>query len=355
MEQGNCIGNERKGKHMTREERVVIERMQRAGYPARCIATTLGRHRRTIEREIVRGRVMHQDSEWREKIVYSSDRGQDVHDLNATAKGPQLKLGRNRQLVEFVRIRILEHKEAPAVVAFRMREANMVGAVCAKTLYGYIDQGLIEGVGNESLWEKRKRRNWQKRTLRRSPKLPTKRRSIEQRPSEVEQREAFGHWEMDLVVGPAGSKAALLTMVERKTRNLIIHKLPDQTHGSVQRALNSIERDCGASVFRRQFKSITADNGREFLNVDGLQQSVLSTRLRTSIFYTHAYCAWERGANENINRIIRRFVSKRRNIHTLSRATIRTIEDWINAYPRKILNFKSAQQCFNEELQNMAA
>lgn len=355
MEQRDCIGAGRKGKHLTKAERVVIERMVRAGYPARAIAATLERHRRTIEREIARGRVINRDSEWRTEIVYSSDRGQDIHDLNATAKGPQLKLGRNRQLVAFIRTRIIKHKEAPAVVAFRMSETNMEGAVCAKTLYSYIDQGLIEGVSNESLWEKRKRRNWQKRTLRRSPKLPTKRRSIEQRPDDVEKRETFGHWEMDLVVGPTGSKGALLTMVERKTRHLIIRKLPDQTHAAVRRALNRIERDCGASAFRRQFKSITTDNGREFLNVDGLQRSVLSTRQRTSVFYTHPYSSWERGANENINRIIRRFVSKRRKIRTFTRSTIQTIQEWINSYPRKILDFKSAQQCFNEELKRMAA
>ena len=92
-------------------------------------------------------------------MVYSSDRAQDVHDLNATAKGPNLKLGSNHELVEFVRDRVLEYKESPDVVAFRMREANMQGAVCTKTLYNYIDEGLIAGVSNETLWEKRQRHN----------------------------------------------------------------------------------------------------------------------------------------------------------------------------------------------------
>jgi IS30 family transposase len=329
--------------------------MSRAGYPARDIATTLDRHRRTIEREIIRGGVEHKDSEWRVKRVYSSDRGQDVHDLNATAKGSQLKLGSNLDLVEFVRSRIIDQREAPAVVAFRMREANLTGAICTKTIYNYIDQGLIEGVTNESLWEKRKRHKRQRHTLRRSRKAPTRRQSIEKRPEQVKQREEFGHWEIDLVVGPSRSKAALMTLVERKTRNLIIRKLPDKTHAAVRRAINALERNSGAAGFREQFKSITADNGSEFLDVDGLQTSVLSSHLRTSVFYAHPYSSWERGTNENTNRIIRRFIAKGRNIETLNNNTLRTIEAWINNYPRQILNFHSPQQCFTKETQRIAA
>jgi IS30 family transposase len=74
------------------------------------------------------------DSDLRSNVVYSSDRGQDVHDENATARGPQLKLGRNHQLVEYVRLRIIEHKESPDVVSNRMRELNMSDAVCTTTL-----------------------------------------------------------------------------------------------------------------------------------------------------------------------------------------------------------------------------
>ena len=97
----------RKGKHLTREERIVVERMSRGGRPPRDIAAALGRHRRTIERELVRGQVEHLDSELRVHLVYSSDRGQDVHEWNASAKGPGLKLANNYNLAEFIRCRIV--------------------------------------------------------------------------------------------------------------------------------------------------------------------------------------------------------------------------------------------------------
>ena len=91
MEQSKSIGQERKGTHLTKSERVVIEWMLVAGYPPTSIAATLSRHQRTVEREIVRETVEHIDTELQVKLVYSSERGQDVYDKNAPAKGPQLK------------------------------------------------------------------------------------------------------------------------------------------------------------------------------------------------------------------------------------------------------------------------
>ena len=342
MEQNNGIGHERKGKHLNREERLDI-------------AEVLGRHQRTIERELKRGTVEHKDSEWRIKTVYNSDRGQDVHDLNATAKGPELKLGANYDLVRFIHRRILEHKESPDVVAFRIRQSKFDVTLCTKTLYNYIDQGLIDGVSNETLWEKRYRSNRTRRSLCRHKKRPQQRKSIESRPEHIDQREEFGHWEMDLVVGPIrGSNAALLTLVERKTRHLISHKLPDKSQTSVLRALRAIERACGPKAFRKRFKSITVDNGSEFLDVEALQTSAFSRRQRTTLFYAHPYSSWERGSNENANRMIRRFIAKGRDIARFTHKAIQEVVRWINNYPRRILDFLTPQALFINELKGIS-
>ena len=354
MEQQDCS---RKGKHLTREERVVIERMSRAGGgpPPGHTAAVLGRHQRTIERELAMGRVNHLDYELREKCVYSSDRGQDVHDLNATAKGAELKLGHNHELAEFIRCRIVKHKESPDVVAHRMRQAGMEGAVCTKTLYNYIDQNVIPGVSNESLWEKRKRCKQRRRTIRRVAKRISRGTSIEQRPAGAQTREEFGHWEMDLVVGPtSGSNAALLTLIERKHRRTIIRKLPDKTQASVMKALRGLERHYGSRRFRQIFKSITVDNGSEFLDFEALEASEFSRQQRTRIFYAHPYSSWERGSNENANRIIRRFVAKGRDIARFTRQTLSEIEAWINNYPRRLLDFMTPNELFARELKAIA-
>jgi IS30 family transposase len=299
--------------------------------------------------------VKHVDCELRQKSVYSSDRGQDVHDLNATARGPGLKLGRNYLLAEFIRCRIVEHKESPDVVASRMRQTGMAGAVCTRTLYDYIDQGVIPGVSNESLWEKRKHRHRSNRRTRRVIKRLARGTSIEQRPSEAQTREEFGHWEMDLVVGPTrGSSAALLTLVERKHRHILIRKLPDKSQASVLKALRGIERHYGPKRFREIFKSITTDNGSEFLDFEALEASSLSSQPRTRVFYAHAYASWERGSNENANRMIRRFVAKGCDIARLTHLALSSIESWINNYPRRILGFSAPINLFNNELSAIA-
>lgn len=299
----------------------------------------------------MRGRVEHLDYELRTKHVYSSDRGQDVHELNATARGPELKLSSNYVLVEFVRHRIVEHQDSPDVVAHRMRQAGMDSCVCTKTLYSYIEQGLIQGVSNESLWEKRKRRKRSRRGVRRLAKRISRGQSIELRSADADNREQFGHWEMDLVVGPTrGSNAALLTLVERKHRRLIIRKLPDKTQASVLAALTGIERQYGPPRFRQIFKSITVDNGSEFLDVDALQHSAFSQQQRTRIFYAHPYSSWERGSNENANRMLRRFVTKGRDIARFTVRRIMEIEAWINDYPRRLLDFMAPSQLFTNEL-----
>ena len=329
--------------------------MSRGGIPPRDIAAVLDRHQRTIERELKRGRVKHKDTELRENYFYSSDRGQDVHDQNATAKGPDLKIGCNHASAEYIRCRIVEHKESPDVVAHRMKKAGMAGAVCTKTIYNYIDEGIIPGVSNESLWEKRKRRKQRRKGLRHLAKRIAKGPSIERRPAEAESRDVFGHWEMDLVVGPPHeSHAALLTLVERKYRRIIVRKIPDKTQASVLKALRGIERHYGTQCFRQIFKTITVDNGSEFLDFEALEASAFSQQQRTRIFYAHPYSSWERGSNENGNRMIRRFVAKGRDIARFTQQAIRDIEAWINDYPRRILDFMTPNELFDEQLKAIA-
>lgn len=342
----------RKGKHLDQAERIQIEGLLKAKVSPAEIARVLGRHVRTIEREIKKGMVERLNTDLTTSRVYNADRAQDVHDLNATAKGPDLKLGAHHKAVEFIREQIIDEQCSPDVVAHRMDEQKHGCEVCTSTIYSYIDQGLIEGVSNESLLEKPRRRTRRNNPVVRKPKKHSARRkSIEKRPEEVENREVFGHWEIDLVVGGKGtSTTALLTLVERKTRKMIIRKVPDRTQDSVLKALASMERSMGAGAFRTIFKTITADNGSEFLDVEAMEKSAFSQKQRTKLFYAHPYASWERGSNENGNRMIRRFIAKGKDIARFSRDRVQEIEEWINRYPRKILDFQTAEERYVLEL-----
>lgn len=351
MEQQKGNTPSRKGKHLNRNERILIEGFLKAGMDESEIADQLARDRRTIEREVERGQVEHLNSDLTTGMVYNADRAQDVYDQNATAKGPAVKLKTNSSALEFIRCHIVILKWSPEAVAARMKQKGMDGAVCAKTIYNHIDKGEIPGVSNETLWEKRLRGRTHK-SLRRQAKRGTPLgRSIDDRPVEVADRAVGGHWEIDLVVGGQGKgSAALLTLVERKTRKLIIRKIKDKTQASVLRAINGIERSMGKEAFKVIFVSITADNGSEFLDYLSMEQSVLGRSSRTHIYYARPYSSWERGSNENANRIIRRFIPKGCDIGQYTHASIRRIEEWINRYPRKILDFKTAEELFALEL-----
>lgn len=151
---------------------------------------------------------------------------------------------------------------------------------------------------------------------------------------------------MDCIESKRGhGKSCLLTMVDRKTRETLIFKLKDQTQESVLRALNKLERRLGRVEFHNKFKSITVDNGSEFLNHQGMEQSKLSkTKKRTAIYYAHPYSSWERGTNEQTNGMVRRFVPKGSIICKVTKKEIREIQNWLNNYPRRILGGISANQ-----------
>ena len=352
MEQGKRNTSSRKGKHLNHRERILIEAFLKAGAGPSRIARELDRDRRSIAREITRGRVEHLNSDLTTSMLYNADRAQDVHDLNATAKGAPVKLKAGGAAVAFIAYHIIRKRWAPEVVAARMAAKGMPDALCAKSIYNYIDQGWIPGVANETLWEKRTRRKQARKTVCRKPKkCPKRRKSIEERPEEVDARITFGHWEIDLVVGgKSAGKAALMTLVERKTRKMLIQKLKDRSQSSVLGALRTMERAMGIGAFKTVFRSITADNGTEFLDVESMEKSAFSKKMRTQMFYAHPYSSWERGSNENGNRLIRRFIAKGADIADFSKREIKRVQDWINNYPRKILKFKTAEEMFIQEL-----
>lgn len=348
MRQTEGINQTRKGKHLKWEERIQIETLQREGFSSQDIGKRLGRPSRTIRREISRGWVIHRLSKYRVEERYSADRGQTTYEAKMRSRGTQAAI--DERLQEHLYRCIVEKQDSPGVVASGMKKDGLEYAVCTKTIYNLIDQGKISGVSNESLWEKSKRKQ-KRRTLHRKRKraVPPD-HSIENRPESINERQEVGHWEIDLVVGGKKKGAAvLLTFTERKTRKERIQKLKDRSQASVIRALNGMERQMGKEAFRVIFKSITADNGSEFLDCEAFETSVFGGK-RTHIYYAHPYSSWERGSNENANRIIRRFIPKGCDISKFTKKKIQDIEDWMNNYPRKILDFETPEERFIKEI-----
>lgn len=330
----------RKGKHLTYEERIKIETLSKLGIKSEEIANQIGCSGRTVRRELAKGRTELLNSDLTTRVEYSADIGQQKHDYAGTGKGPMLKIGNDYELVKEIERLIIKEKMSPYAAAETIKQSGKFKITLSyKTIYNYIDAGLFPNLTNKHLPVKKDKKK-QKYDKIRQALNNTKGTGISERSKEVENREEYGHWEMDTVVGKKGTSTVLLVLTERKTREEIIRKIESKSQYCVVRELNKIERKLGSKKFRETFKTITCDNGCENLDYDGIEQSVLTKQRRTKVYYAHPYSAWERGSNENANKLIRRFIPKGTDIGEFSHERIEMIEQWINNYPRRLFDGK---------------
>ena len=343
MEQINYTAKSGKYKHLTERDRYRLEGYLETGLSVKRIAEKLNSHLSTVYREINRGQVKRISSDLEEYWAYRANTAHADYEKKVTNRAHSLKIEKHKEIAIYIREKILKDKYSPDAVIGELKQ-NTQGLICTKTLYNYIDRGVFEGVTNYSLWEKRKRHKHKYKQVSRISLKNKGSRSIEERPEKVNNRLEYGHWEGDSIVGKRnGKKDGLFTLTERMTREEIIIKIKSMTQDSISRALNKLETNYG-SCFREKFKSITLDNGREFLDWEAIERSGLNGKKRTLVYFAHPYSSWERGTNENQNRMIRRFIPKGRDISKLSDKDVERIEKWMNNYPRKILGYKTPNE-----------
>ncbi len=335
--------------HLTWNDRLTLEKMLKAKCTKAAIAEALGVCIKTVYNEIKRGLCTQQTSDYIFEERYCPDVAERKYREHLRDKGPDLKIGHDYAFVEFVERKIIDEQYSPGATLAIVRELQQFDtSICESTLYNYIYRGdVFLELTPDHLHEKGRRRyeqGWQKRAAK-----PPRGESIERRPPEIAARNTFGHWEMDSVMGTVGSNRALLVFTERLTRAGIIIPVPDHTTASVVRAINGLERRFG-KMFYRLFKSITVDNGCEFADFEGIEKACRRKGKRTKLYYCHPYAPHERGSNENMNRLIRRFFPKGTNFDEVSITDIRRAERWINSYPRQILGWKSSEAMVREYL-----
>lgn len=338
----------RRFRHLTKTDRIRIEQQLRDGKEPKEIADALGVHISTIYREKKRGEYTHRNSDWTEETRYSSDLGEMKYRANLAAKGPDLKIGNDHELAEYIERRIADDKLSPAAVLGEIKANGLSFAttICVNTLYSYVEKGVFLRLTNKSLPVKGdKKRPYHHVEQKRAPRGE----SIEKRPDEIAERSTFGHWEMDTVVSARPGKAAILVLTERLTRNEITAKIPDKTTASVVQALDALESEWG-EMFPHIFRTITVDNGSEFADCEGIERSAMGEGARTKCYYCHPYSSYERGSNENMNRMIRRWLPKGTNFDEIAAEVIEAVTDWINNYPRKIHGYLTAGRLFQEQI-----
>ena len=346
MDYLNDTPKSRKNKHLNAFERGEIKSLHSSGMSAYAIAKQLGRASNTIRNELKRGTVS-QIKANKTVDIYYPDVGQRVYEENRKNCGPKFKLLKCEDFIEYVigefyeKDHSLDSIRGSAELHDKFSKSEMV---CTKTLYNYIDAGLLT-IKNIDLPLKLRRSSKSKTVKKNKKKLGT---SIEERPESINDRSEFGHWEIDTVIGKKNKdQAALLTMTERTTRAMIIRKIAEKTSYSVQETMLKLIKETG-ELFSTVFKSITSDNGSEFSELASIEELV-----DTKVYYTHPYSSWERGTNERHNGLIRKFIPKGKSINEYSIEAIARIQNWCNTLPRKILGYFTPNEAFNDQIRQI--
>lgn len=329
--------------HLTREKRAQIEILLGMKMPKCQIARAAGISRSTLYNELCRGTVPQVYSELRTYQRYFADAGQRVYEAHRQNSRPPLKLAKAHAFAAYAEKQMPEAKQAPDTICGEARRSGRFQvSVCAKTLYNYIGQCLLR-VRNIDLLLKVKRKTSKKGHPQHKRLYG---RSIDVRPEEVNNREEFGHWEIDTVVGKQESSAVLLTIDERTTRYRHIIKIPSRSTQAVEEGIRQLQRIYGER-FHAVFRSITCDNGSEFASLPQLLPI-------TPVYCAHPYSAYERGLNEKQNSLIRRFFPKGRSLDGVSLDAVQRVQDWINSFPRKSFSYASAAELFLNVLFDIA-
>ncbi len=342
--------------NITLTQRRELETLLKAGVHKKQIAKQLGVCLATVYNEIKRGectlkRYSYTDywgeNHYKYVKAYSADIAEGKYRLNQTSHGAPLKIGNDYEFVRYVEEQVIKKKLSPCAVLGRIKRENLSfrTKISKPTLYRYIRMGIFANITMAEVQLKRKR--YEKTTIKRPPKGT----SIEKRPAEILERNAFGHWEMDCIVGKKYTKDTLLTFTERLTRYEIVMRMPNRKAGTVVRFINKLEKRFGKN-FRKVFKTITVDNGVEFADFTGLERSIYGGK-RTNVYYCHPYSSYERGSNERLNREVRRLLPKGTDFAKYTDEQITQVEKWVNDYPRQIFDFATSAEMFAEQLQTI--
>ncbi len=269
-----------KGKHLTIDNRRLIERWKNENKSNREIAGLLGKAPQTIHNEVKRGTTLQQVRKGLYKKVYSADYAQTVYQSNRKRSVKKLILTKE------IREKILHyHKQKFSPEMMVKKKQVKVGI---STIYYWFHNGHL-GLTKADMLYPRKRKGVKKQA---SPNFKPAGKSIEERPDVINLRLENGHYEIDTVLLTKIKNYCLLVLTDRRSRHQIIRLIPNKSAESVNQALTLL-------LGKHRILSITADNGSEFKRLSEVFPE-------EHIYYAHAYSSWERGSNENHNRLIRR-------------------------------------------------
>lgn len=323
--------------HVTRDERIRIEVLRNEGVSIRGIAVRLGRAPSTISRELKRC--------GRKEDGYEASSAMESRKLRSRGRPPSklrapcLAEPRGSPEWNYV-MEGFDHGWSPEQIAGRYRLEHPGSVLSHETVYRFI---YAPENRTAKLWtclpRKHKRRRIRGRRRGARAIIPG-RVGIEERPIEANNRSEVGHWEGDLVcfqkTGPV-----ILHVIERRTRFGFAIKLASKEAKPL--ALELVKMFGGLP--RALTRTITFDNGREFSS-----HALISEALGMAVYFCRPYASWEKGAVENQNGLLRRYLPRWSDLSNLDQEELTDIREELNDRPMKCLGYKSPREmlCFPE-------
>lgn len=318
------------GRFLSLDERETILERHAQGMSVRGIARELGRAPSTVSRELRRGS---------RSCGYRPSAAQ--HHVDAARRRPRphrVKLLTNPALRERVRAE-LARKRSPEQIAGRLAREfpnDPEQRVSHETIYQAIyvqGRGALRREVADALRSGRVRRRPHREPGERAPRFRDM-VMIAERPSEVEDRAAPGHWEGDLIIG-AGS-SAIGTLVERTTGYLILLHLPGR-HTAEEVAAAITGKLAGFPYQLR--KTLTWDQGSEMGRHD-----LVTRALGMRVFFCDPHSPWQRAVNENTNGLLRQYFPRTLDFRRLDEVHLDDVAAEMNTRPRKRLGFETPSE-----------
>lgn len=311
-------------KHLTKEQRYVISSLRKAGHTLDYIAKDIRVHKSTVSRELKRNSNRYGTYSPQNAIIYAEERKER---FSLKRKFTAVIENRIRRYVE-------EEQWSPEQILGYCNKNNLK-MVSVERIYQYIRKDKQE---KGTLYKHmRHRLKHRKRPVGGIAKTKIKDRvSIDDRPKTINNREEFGHWEADLIAGK-GHKGFILTLTERVSKHLLIKYLPNGKQADeVAKAMIDL-----LLPYKEKTYSITLDNGLEFA-----EHKTVAEKLQLETYFTNPYSSWEKGQIENMNKLLRQYYPKGKEINNDNTNNIKHIQYKINRRPRKKLKFQKPYKLF---------
>jgi IS30 family transposase len=325
---------EKKKGHLSCEERRLMYVMLKEGEGFRAIGRELGRSASTIKREAERNAAPRQIARRMtplEKAKYAQEKAEHRRRERVRKRGSRLDRRAD------VRVRLLallkRTNYSPEYIAYILSQSDLGVKLCGRTIRNWVKKNCPAYQQHFPHRGKRPVRHLTPK--RRGPKRPdvaAPKRSIHTRPEEANARLRAGDFELDMVVCRQ-STVSILSIRDRKTRTTWLELVPDLKAETVRRAIIRFIH----TIPPPMRNTLTFDRGTEFAQVHQLEQffGLLN-------YFCDAYSAWQKGAVENQNKEIRRYLPKGTDLSTISYERLKRIEALLNAKPRRCLGGFSA-------------